>query len=99
MMATPFSVSLRMCLHLLDDPEQHLHLPLGEGGGGLVHNDQPGVFGHRLGNLHQLAVGGGQVADQGSRLQPLHLELVQDFLGLLVHQRLVLEQTGRQPLA
>ena len=42
-----------------DDPEEVLHLLLVEGGGGLVHDDQPGVVGERPRHADDLLAGGG----------------------------------------
>ena len=44
----------------IDDPEQVLHFSLCQGGGGLVKNDNLGIIGYCLGNLHHLALGNGQ---------------------------------------
>lgn len=45
-----------------DDPEETGHLAAGEGGGRLVHDQDAGVEGERLGDLDDLLVGDGQSA-------------------------------------
>ena len=61
MMATP--LLLETSNHL----KEALSLAIGQRGIGLVHDDQPGVGRQRLGDLDQLALGNGQVADGGAR--------------------------------
>ena len=48
-----------------DEVVELFHLPLGDGGGGLVHDDQLGVKGDGLDNLDHLHVGGFQGFDLG----------------------------------
>ena len=55
--------------HPPDQIEQHVDLPLGEAGGGLVHDDDPRLEGHGLGDLHQLLLGGGKPGHGQARIQ------------------------------
>ena len=47
--------------------KQVRHLALGDGGGRLVHDDQAGVIGDRLGDLHHLRLGDAQLFHQRGR--------------------------------
>src|SRR5919202_213282 len=51
-----------------DEVEQGVGLVLGEAGGGLVHDEYPGVLGQRLGDLGQLPVRRAEVGDRGVRI-------------------------------
>ena len=55
--------------HPPDQLEQHVDFPLGEAGGGFVHDDDPGLEGHGLGDLHQLLLGGGEPGHGQARIQ------------------------------
>ncbi len=59
-----------------DDAEEAGDLAAGEGGGRLVHDQDPGVEGQRLGDLHDLLVGDGQAAGRPVGVEvdaePLH---------------------------
>ncbi len=49
-------------LKLGDNVKQHPHFRLAQRAGGLVHNQHPGVFGERTGDLHQLLMTNSQFA-------------------------------------
>ena len=55
--------------HPPDQIEQHVDLPFGEAGCGFVHDDDPRLEGHRLGDLHQLLLGGGKPGHGQARIQ------------------------------
>ena len=77
-------------LQAADMLKQQLHLPLGDGGGGLVHDDDLGVDGDGLDDLDQLALGHGQVAQRllGRDVESALLNELLGFLhfGLFIHQ-------------
>ena len=75
---------------LVDHPEQGVRLRLGEGRGGLVHDDEPGIPGQGPSDLQHLLLAHGQVAGNGLG-GDVHAELLQDLRRapvqlLVVHQ-------------
>lgn len=88
-----------LCFQILDNPEQDLDLMFGQRGGGFVHDDQAGAFGNGLGDFHHLLVCRGEIAHQHIRLEAFHMELVEDFLSLAVHQTGILEDARFQTAA
>ncbi len=70
-------------LQLGDDDEQMLDLLGGQGGGGLIHHDNPRVDGQRLGNLHRLLLGHRQLATARCRIDR-QAELLKELLSLLL---------------
>ena len=76
--------------HPPDQLEQHVDLPLGEAGGGFVHDDHPGLEGHRLGDLHQLLLGGGEPGHGQARIQ-IRGQGLEQFGAAPVHLAGVLE--------
>ena len=77
-------------LQFADDLKQALLLLHSDRGGGLVHNNQLGVFDHGLGDLNDLAVCHGQLADQSPgrnmAAEPLQQLLSFFVAGLVVHE-------------
>ena len=61
-----------LLLETSNQVKKPLSLAIGQRGIGLVHDDQPRVGRQRLGDLHQLPLGNGEVADGGARgdIQP-----------------------------
>ena len=62
--------------------EQRRHLGVGQGGGRLVHDDEPGIEREGLGDLDHLLLGDGEGADDRARIE-VHSELVEQIGGLL----------------
>jgi hypothetical protein len=52
-----------------DDRHQPLDVGIGQGSGGFVHDDDPGVLAQRLGDLHPLPIGDRQGADLGIHVE------------------------------
>ena len=69
-----------------------LRLRLGQRGGRLVHNDEPGVAGQRTADLDHLLLAHGQVARDGLG-RDVHIQLGEDLGGPLI-QRPVVHQTA-----
>ena len=65
-----------------------LHFFLGEGGGGLVEDDDLGIIGDSLGNLHHLPLGNGHGAHDPVGID-LNSQLVKHLQGVLIHLALV----------
>ena len=55
--------------HPPDQIEQHVDLPLGEARRGFVHDHHAGLEGYRLGDFHQLLLGGGKSGHGRARIQ------------------------------
>ena len=79
-----------LLLQAADMSKQQLHFPVGDGGSGLIHDDNLGVDGDRLDDLDELALGNCQVPQRllGRDVQSALLnQLLSLFnLGLFVHQ-------------
>ena len=67
-----------------DDAEEILDLARGERGGGLIHDEDARVHGKRLGDLHHLLLGDGQIAHHRAG-GDVDLEPAQHFGGLCLH--------------
>lgn len=70
-----------LLLQLFNDFEEFFHLPVGNGGGGLVHDDDVGVVAGGLHNLHHLHLCNAQIPDLFRDVH-LHAQLVKKLLGL-----------------
>ena len=79
---------------LFDDKMQCLGLGLSQGGRRLVHDEQPGILGHGLGDLNQLLVAHAQSSHQGCGIN-FNVKLLEDFRGLGFH----LSPVNHDPLA
>ena len=77
-----------LALEHLHDLEQRLHLRVRQRRGGLVHDQHLHVPRQRLGDLHQLHIGDGQILDRLSGVD-LHVHAVQYLLGAFFRNRLV----------
>ena len=73
-----------LCGEVADDPEQPVHLGIGERRGGFVHDQDAQVQVERLGHLDELLLGDAAVADQRGRRQA-QPELVEQRSGAGVH--------------
>ena len=82
----------------VDDAEQVLHLGLGEGRGGLVKDDDLGVVAHRLGDLHHLPLGHGQLGHDGVGVHG-DLQLLENLPGALVHNALADDEAAHLGVA
>ena len=75
-------------LEVRDDPEQHLDLRGAQGRGRLVHDQDAGILGHRLGDLDELLLADPQILHHGAGidagLQALHQGAGLPFLLLVV---------------
>jgi hypothetical protein len=68
-------------LQPMDDAKERRDLGVGQGGGRLIHDDQPRIERERLGDLDHLLFGDGEGADDGAGIQ-LHAQLVEQLPGL-----------------
>src|SRR5688572_6287970 len=81
-----------------DDLEQMRDFPLGQGRGRLVHDQDVGFVGDRLGDLHHLAVRNRQVAHLDLRIDP-DVELLEQGRGLAAQRGMIDEPQGVLGLA
>ena len=82
----------------VDDAEQVFHLLLGQGGSGLVKDDDLGIVGNRLGDLHHLPLGNRQGAHDAVGVH-VDLQFLEDPHGLLIHLALVHHDAAHQRVA
>ncbi len=90
--------ALALGLERPDDLEQMLDLALGQRGSRLVHDENVGIVGDRLGDLDHLAIGDGKVADLRLRIER-NVELLEQRLGPATHLVMLDETEGIQRLA
>ena len=72
----------------VDDAEQMLHFLLGEGGGGLVEDNDFGVVGNSLGDFHHLPLRDGHGTHDPVRIY-VDVQLLEDGHGVLIHFALI----------
>ena len=77
----------------VDDLEQVLDFVFGQGRGGLVKDDDLGVVGNRLGDLHHLTLGNGHGGHDGLGID-IHAQLLEDLHGGVIHLLLGSKGTG-----
>ena len=65
----------------IDDAEQMLHLGLRQGGGGLVKDNDLGVVGHGLGDLHHLPLRDGHGGHDGLGVY-VDVQVIENLLGV-----------------
>lgn len=82
-------------LEVVDDGQQHLDFLGAERGCRLVENQQPGLFGQRLGDLEQLLVAVAVVHDGGGDVDVGELQARQQFGGAPVHGGVVHAAAGQ----
>ena len=82
----------------IDDFEEVLHFLFRQGGGGLVEDDDLGVIGDSLGDLHHLPLGHGHGAHDPVGIY-LNAQLVEHLDGVLVHLALVDHQAAHLGIA
>ncbi|GDO25912.1 hypothetical protein BvCmsNSP001_04916 [Escherichia coli] len=70
---------------------QAFHLAVTQGGGGFIHDDQPGIEGQRPGNLHHLLLGHAQTGD-GRGGCDIQLQIIENHLRFLIDRFFVDDQ-------
>lgn len=85
-------------LQVGDDLEQMVGFLLGQGRGRLVHDQNVGFVGDRLGDLHHLAAGDGQLADTGIGVDA-DVQAVEQFLRHAPHARVIDQAETAERLA
>ena len=84
----------RSVAELADDPEQLVDLGVGQRRGRLVHDQDVGVEGQRLGDLDHLLLGDREVADPRARVE-LQVQRLEQLARLRVERPLVEENGSR----
>ena len=72
----------------IDDAEQVFHFLLGQRGGRFIKDDDLGIVGNRLGNLHHLTLGNRKGAHDAVGVH-VDLQFLEDLHGVLIHLVLI----------